>query len=195
MMKKTSYVFAILIFVLSSQMGYTQSNSNFSGTIESQMNTLVDRSFPYESFKGIRPSLSQLRKNVLDSINYYKDQRVQEQTTIKAQKTQIDSLQGTIQTKSQELETAITARDNFSFLGADMSKSAYSSLMWGLVIALAIGLVFFIYRYNNNINVARDSKKDLESLKNELESHRKRALEREQKLKRDLQDELNKSAR
>lgn len=194
-MKKVSCIFAILIFVLSSLTVYSQTESSFNGTIESQMNKLVDQSFPYESFKGIRPSLPQLRKNVLDSINHYKEQRTQEKTTVQEQRAKIDSLEGTIQKKDQELNKAITQRDNFSFLGIDMRKSAYSSLMWGLVVILAIVLVFFIYRYNNNIVIARDSKKDLESLKSEFENHRKRALEREQKLKRDLQDELNKSAR
>lgn len=195
MMRRATYVFTILFSIVLSGPAYSQSGEVFDGTIESQLNTLVDRSFPYESFKGIRPSLPQLRKNVLDSLDYYKGQRNKELSTINIQQSTIDSLQADIANKDQDLKVAIEERDSFSFLGMKMSKAGYSTFMWMVVGLLVLALLFFIYQYRNNIVTARESKKDLATLRDEFDSHRKRALEREQKLKRDLQDELNKSAR
>lgn len=185
----------ILFFILTLPIAYAQNEAVFKGSVKEQLNILVDQSFPYDRFKDIRPALPQLRKNVLDSIAFYKDLKDQGQETLLQQRASIDSLHKAISEKDTSLQTAIADRDHFSFLGIQISKSAYNLMVWGLIIVLVLLLLFFINRYKNNISVAKESKTDLENLKEEYEAHRKKAMEREQKLKRDLQDELNKSIR
>jgi len=53
-------------------------------------------------------------------------------------------------------------------------------------------LLFFIYKYKNSNSITRDVNMSLSEIEGEFEEHRKVALEREQKVRRQLQDELNK---
>ncbi|MDX1316484.1 MAG: tRNA (guanine-N1)-methyltransferase, partial [Xanthomarina gelatinilytica] len=47
-------------------------------------------------------------------------------------------------------------------------------------------------KYKNSHVITKEAKKALEEIEVEFEEHRKTALEREQKVRRQLQDELNK---
>ena len=54
-------------------------------------------------------------------------------------------------------------------------------------------LLFFIYKFKNSNTVTLAAKSQLADVEKEYESHKKTALEREQKVMRKLQDELNKN--
>ena len=53
-------------------------------------------------------------------------------------------------------------------------------------------MIIFIYRFKNSNTVTKSAKKSLAEIEEEYEDHRRNALEREQKVRRQLQDELNK---
>ena len=76
-----------------------------------------------------------------------------------------------------------------------MSKTSYSLIMWLLIIVLLALLILFIYKFNNSNSVTRIAKNNLADIEEEFEEHRRYALEREQKVRRQLQDELNKQKR
>jgi len=73
-----------------------------------------------------------------------------------------------------------------------MSKSGYNMLMWIIIAGLLALLVLFIYKFKNSNSVTKQAKNALAEIEEEFEEHRKVALEREQKVRRQLQDELNK---
>ncbi|MEX0314527.1 MAG: tRNA (guanine-N1)-methyltransferase, partial [Allomuricauda sp.] len=58
---------------------------------------------------------------------------------------------------------------------------------------LLLFLLLFIYRFRNSNVLTSQAKEALADLEKEFEEHRRRALEREQKISRQLQDELNKN--
>lgn len=64
--------------------------------------------------------------------------------------------------------------------------------MWSIIGGLFVLLLFFIYKFKNSNAVTKQAKKSLEETEEEFEEHRKIALEREQKVRRQLQDEINK---
>lgn len=65
--------------------------------------------------------------------------------------------------------------------------------MWGIVIVLALLLGVFIYKFRNSNSITSESRKALEILEAEYEEHRRNSIEREQKVRRQLQDEINKN--
>jgi len=73
-----------------------------------------------------------------------------------------------------------------------MSKTGYNILMWTIIAALFALLLFFVYKFKNSNTITKDAKRAREEMEEEFEEHRKTALEREQKVRRQLQDELNK---
>ncbi len=163
----------------------------FNGTIEEQFDVLIKNSFPYENFKNIRDNLPRFRKNTLDSLNALQNQIIEQKTRTESQKATIDSLQISL----SSMKETISQRDNISFLGMSIEKGTYNLIVWSIIIVLALLLLFFIQRYKSNFQIAKESKNAADEIREEFEQHRKKAMEREQKLKRDLQDELNKSSR
>ena len=78
-----------------------------------------------------------------------------------------------------------------SFFGALVSKGTYKLILWGIILGLMLFLLFFIYKYRNSNFLTHQAKTALADLEKEYEQHRRRSLEREQKISRQLQDELN----
>jgi len=88
----------------------------------------------------------------------------------------------------EEKNQAIADRDNFTFLGMGIQKTAYSSMMWVLVLVLSVALAFFALQYFRSSSKISKAEKDLIDVQEEFEQHRKNTLERERKLKRELID-------
>ncbi len=79
-----------------------------------------------------------------------------------------------------------------TLFGIPMSKGGYSSLMWSIIGILVVLLLVFIYKFKNSNTVTKQAKLSLSETEEEFEEHRRNALEREQKVRRQLQDEINK---
>jgi len=73
-----------------------------------------------------------------------------------------------------------------------MSKKNYNLILWSIVLLLLLGLCYYIYKYNNNKHLTKKAQNSLTEIEQELTAYRKRSLENEQKLRRKLQDEINK---
>ena len=73
-----------------------------------------------------------------------------------------------------------------------MSKPTYKLIVWSFVGVLIVLLSFFIFKFKNSNVLTLEAKKALAEMEEEFENHRRRALEREQKVMRKLQDEINK---
>ena len=83
-------------------------------------------------------------------------------------------------------------KDSMSFLGLPVSKGTYNFVLWTIIGALFLTLGLFIYKFRNSNILTQEAKQNLSELEVEYEDHRRRALEREQKISRQLQDEINK---
>jgi hypothetical protein len=196
-MIKIKKYFAILLFTFfytlsaNAQAPAPAQNPTFSGTIEEQFDVLLKNSFPYENFKNVRDNLPRFKKNTLDSLKALQEIIQEQKSTVESQRANIDSLRLAL-ANTKEI---ISQRDNIDFLGMSIEKGTYNLVIWSVIILLTILLLFFIQRYKSNIQTAKESKNAADEIREEFEQHRKKAMEREQKLKRDLQDELNKSSK
>jgi sensor domain CHASE-containing protein len=79
-----------------------------------------------------------------------------------------------------------------SFLGAQVSKVTYNFILWTIILGLLLLLLLFIYKFRRSNFLTQEAKANLSDLESEYEDHRRRALEREQRISRQLQDEINK---
>jgi hypothetical protein len=78
-----------------------------------------------------------------------------------------------------------------AFLGIPSTKSSYRVISWTLILSLLGGLLFFIFKFRNSNFLTQQAKSALEEMEQEFEQHRRWALDREQKLSRELLDERN----
>ena len=127
-----------------------------------------------------------------DSVNNIKSRLAAEKETVKTHEETIKTLNDNIASLQTTLDQTRNEKDSMNLFGALLSKGLYNTIMWGIIIALGVLLVLYIYKYSNGNIVTRKSLHQLSELQEEYESYRKAAIEREQKVRRQLQDEINK---
>lgn len=162
-------------------------------TIENQFLKTYRLSNNWQEYKMIkRTTFLSFQKNVLDSVTVLKKDAQTKQLKINEQQKSIDELQAKIDTLNTDLTTSIGKEDAISFVGIPLNKSTYNTIVWGIIFALLAGLAFFIYRFNNSNVVTKETKSLLTETEEEFEQYKRNSIEKEQKLRRQLQDEINK---
>ena len=162
-------------------------------TLEGVFQQLIDRSGVWQNFKMLdRGKLAAFQRSMTDSINGVRSQLVAEKQKVKENEATIKDLNDKITEIQAALDQTKDQKDSVSFFGALVSKGLYNTIMWGIVLALASLLVLYIYKFSNGNVVTKKSINDLNELQEEYENYRKAAIEREQKVRRQLQDEINK---
>lgn len=163
------------------------------GTIDSQFDYVIQKSNKYEEYKVVKSVwLNKLKSHTIDTLNGVKSQLSQTQLKITEQQNEIDGLKGKLQATQKELKQTIEEKDSMAFFGVLMSKGGYNGMIFSIIGILIVLLAYFIYRFKNSNAVTKEAKIALQEMEAEFDEHRKRALEREQKVMRQLQDEINK---
>ncbi len=200
---KISRILFIVMALLSFNLHHAQESATENtlsldeGPISSQFEYISKKSGNYRA-DGVRYevvkeyNLGKLRQNVLDSINEFNNNIKQLNTTISGHVETINSLNKKLEETTNNLASVTEEKDSMSFLGFLVSKSTYNFILWTIIATLLLLLLFFIYRFRNSNILTQEAKVALSELETEYEDHRRRALEREQKISRQLQDELNK---
>lgn len=164
-----------------------------SGTIKSQFEYVIEESNRYQEYKVVKMAwLEALKAHVSDSLKALRKELAETQNVVSRQKNDIAALQADLKNVRDTLAAVNNEKNSIEFINVQMKKSTYKSLMWLIVGILALLLVFFIFKFNRSNVITTETKKTLSEIQAEFEAFKKRAREREQVLKRELQDELNK---
>ncbi|WP_297765406.1 tRNA (guanine-N1)-methyltransferase [uncultured Muriicola sp.] len=165
------------------------------GSISSQFDYIYQKSGNYRAdgkrYEVVRTlSLDKLRQNVIDTINVANKKAAQLQGVIKTQESSIASLNQKLSETTKNLSSVTDEKDSMSLLGAQVSKTTYNIILWTVIFGLL--LLLFIFKFRQSNVLTQEAKGNLADLESEYEDHRRRALEREQRISRQLQDEINK---
>ncbi|MEZ4874718.1 MAG: tRNA (guanine-N1)-methyltransferase [Flavobacteriaceae bacterium] len=181
---------SILLFFILVGNGYLHAQDH---SLEDQFTDVIDKSNRYEDYKVVKIyKLNELRKNVIDSIAKLENEVDQLQATVSTKQSSIDSLTQKITTTAEALALSQKKEDGISFFGSIIKKSTYQTIMWSIIGLLILTALFFLYKFKNSNAITREANKKLMDTETEYEDHRRMALEREQQLRRKLQDEINK---
>lgn len=167
------------------------------GPISNQFDYVAKRSGNYRA-DGVRyevvkeSNFYKLRGNVLDSIAAMNKKTNELNSTIAEHETTITSLNKKLEETTTNLAAVTEEKDSMYFLGIPVSKGTYNFILWTIIGGLFLLLGLFVYRFRNSNILTQEAKQNLSELEDEYEDHRRRALEREQKISRQLQDEINK---
>lgn len=141
-------------------------------------------------FKIIRKSnLDIIRQNVKDSLSKYKKQINELNGTANNSAGSIKSLQDSVNTLSTNLAAEQEKTDSISFLGIPFSKGSYHSMVWAIILVLGAAFFGTLVAFRKAKVDTVESKNTVDELQEELQTLRKKAMEREQQLKRQLLDE------
>ena len=165
-----------------------------SGSIDNQFEFVIRRSNSWKEYKTVKKTwLYTLKAHTLDSLKAVHKDLADTRDVVDQQAAEISNLKNNLSQTQETLSATNEEKDNISLLGIPMSKSSYKLLMWSIIAGLFLLLLFFIYKFKGSNSLTREAKLKLDETELEFEEHRRSALEREQKVRRQLQDELNKN--
>lgn len=163
------------------------------GTIDNQFEFVIRRSNSYQDFKVVKKTwLYALKAHTIDTLNAVHKDLSDTQATVNNQAKEIEQLKTNLDNTKTTLDNTIKEKDSMALFGMQMSKGGYNALMWIIIAGLLVLLVFFIFKFKNSNAITKQARKALLETEEEYEEHRRTALEREQKVRRQLQDEINK---
>lgn len=190
---KLILIFAFLCTLTTNAQKELKTKSLGEGTIENQFEYLIKKSNRYQEFKVVkRVWLDRLKKSVNDSLNTMRKELNDAKGVLIEKQSQINKLTSTLDTTNKNVTSLNNEKDNINFFGKLISKSLYNTILWSIIAGLLVALVLYILRFSRSNTITKESKDSFTELEREFESHKHRSLEREQVLRRKLQDELNK---
>lgn len=163
-------------------------------TLNEQFESMIKRSNRYLDYKVVKVvELNRFHENAQDSLEGFRSQATSDRSTIARQRLTIDSLQLANSGLQESLVQSKAKEEGILLFGSLINKGTYKTILWSLIGLLVVLLVALFLGYRNRAAVSKGLSEKLGEVEQEFEDHRQRALEREQQIRRKLQDEINKN--
>ncbi len=180
----------VLSLVSFIQLGYGQESPT---TLENQLTQIIESSNRYQDYKVIKLSkLNMLQKNIADTVADYKATININQTRIGDLEATIDSLVQNEKTISADLALSKQKEDGMVVFGGIINKGTYQVIVWSVIGVLVLIVLILFFKFKSSNSITKEANIKLQETEAEFEAHRQKSLEREQQLRRKLQDEINK---
>jgi len=192
-MSKIAFTVMTVLFITTNI--FSQSTKKFidTGSVKNQFEYVIDESNNYQEYKVVQTSwLLKLKSNVTDSLLASKKNILDNSDIMNSQKQLIDSLNIKLGATETVIADLVAEKESISLFGIQFEKSTFKSLFFLIVFGLIVALIFFITKFKQSNTITTQCKMSLKQAEDEFEIHREKALQREQKAMRRLQDELNK---
>lgn len=183
-----------LVALLLSSISFTQETTlENSNLIENQFDEIYRKSTTYQVYKVIsKDKYQQLKLNVLDSLKNLRETIAHKESLLVKERKNIQANKDLLIKTEIDLNIALKKENSISILGIQLNKTLYNLSLWSIIVALLLGLSYFIFKFFRSNILTKEAENNLANVEQEFEQHRKKTLVREQKLRRKLQDEINK---
>ena len=188
------YPSIVLTLFLTFQLFAQQSNDSINNikpinTIDLQFNTLYKKSGSYQIYKVVlKTAFRELQASAVDSIDTLTKKIREKNATIDQQIGTIAGLQKTAQDTNTQLNNSLEKENSISLFGMQLTKGSYSFILFAIIFILLVLLLYVLYKYKNSHELTKKAKYTQEDVELEFTIFRKKSIEREQKIRRELQD-------
>ncbi|HKX87097.1 MAG TPA: hypothetical protein VJL37_10500 [Flavobacterium sp.] len=186
----------ILLLLVISSLGITVANAQEKATITNsiakQFDYILMKSESYQDLKIVkRKVIESLQQDVLGSISKIESELYSSKSVMSQQQNQISSLQNKLTATSATLSKYTNEGPKVTFLGIEFDQHVFATLFAVILFGSVIAVLFFALRYKKSNAVMAHSKSLLSELEEEYQNYKQKSIEREQKISRLLQDEIN----
>ena len=197
-MRKFIHLFiAVLFFALNTNHADAQQSAkdtvNADPSLRGQYQSILSKSKNLNGFKVVNPArLNTFWKNVNDTLRAERKQLPALRKQIAEEQKTIADLRAQLSGKESALNSSKQKLDEISFMGISFSKGSYNTMVWTIILMLALALIIIIVRSAKLLHEAKYRSSLYEEISAEYQSYKVKANEKEKKLARELQDERNK---
>ncbi|WP_136667202.1 tRNA (guanine-N1)-methyltransferase [Flavobacterium sp. H122] len=170
-----------------------QETAATSNSIGNQFNYILEKSESYKDLKVVKKQwIENLKSDVLSSISKVESELNSSKMAFNQQAAQMNSLKVKLDKVNSELQEYTNSGPSITFLGIQFNKSFFNGLLSFILLGSVLSVAFFAYQFKKMNSESTHSKSVLNDLEEEYQEYKRKAIEREQKVSRQLQDELNK---
>lgn len=185
----------LLLILLSPVISFAQETEDGKepNTLQERFLYMKEKSNTYAEYKVIKGTvLDGVWKITMDSI---KEQRVlihQANNSIAELKKQLGTTQATSEGKDSTMAAMEHERTHITVLGIDAHKTAFISVVGFIFLGLLVLAALMFARLKYVTHSTREKTDAASQLSQEYEEYKRNALDKQQRLSRELQDERNK---
>jgi preprotein translocase subunit SecF len=195
--KMSNKLYIVVVFVFASvfQINAQKDSLKTETPVQDEFSALIQESNNYQGYKVVDyDKLIELRNTTRNYITELKEEIIVHKNTVDQQNDEIQKLKSQLESTQEDLNRVSEEKDALMFLGMPFSKAGYKTMMWGIVAALVAVLLILFFRYKSSNAATKDARQKLNETEKEFDAYRTKALEKEQRLGRMLQDERNKTS-
>lgn len=164
-------------------------------TLRERYLVMKNKSQNYQEYKVIKEHiLDGMWRIIQDSLEQKQAAMRQAKAEINNLNKELDENRATLKAKEESMQDIVYASTHINVLGIDFDKGFFAGMVG--VILLALGLVIAVIYYSMKI-MRRNLAEKVElvnSISAEYEDYKRRAMDKQTKLSRELQNERNKLA-
>jgi len=189
-----SIIYSIIITCSLFSTAQEVSPTSENNSIKAKFEQTINEANRYQDFKVIKQSkLQELKKETVARIEGLKDsiKTLKKEITNKNQNT--TQLEEQIVLKNTQLAQVDEEKNSISLFGIILNKVTYNLILWSIIGVLLLAFIFLVFKYRSSNEITKISKTNLNLVEEELETYKRRSLEKEQQLSRQLMDERKKN--
>lgn len=180
-----------LLLILCFNFSFAQVSSET--TIDENFSELITSSNNFKGYKVVdTEQLTKLQQLTSNRIAELKQEIAESKEAYNAQEAKMEQLREELESMEAQLNAVTSEKDNIAVLGMSVSKAGYNTTMWSIIGILVLALALFVIRFRRSHIHTTEARKNLAEMEKEFDAYRVKALEKEQRLGRLLQDEKNK---
>ena len=191
--KKLMRVLLLLLLIHTANIASAQEFREEINSIDNQFDKIYKKATNYKNYKVIlKEQYLNLKSNVLDSLKDSKRLILEIENRLHTKNSTLKKTKEQLVSAEFNLKEVIQKANSMTFMGVQLNKTSYNLLLWLLIIFLISTSVYFIFKFKKSMAITKEAQRVLLENEKALEIHQKKSLVREQKLRRQLQDEINK---
>ena len=185
-------IFSFSLFAASAQQA-SDALRNDNQTLRERYLVMKTKSQNYQDYKVIK-------ENLLDAWwKIVQDSLVAKQAAIRQAKADASKLQAdlaqnmeTLKAKEESMQDIVYASTHIKVLGIDFDKGFFAGMIGVIILALGLTIAVIMYTLNMNRRNLKEKADLAAAISSEYEDYKRKAMDKQTKLSRELQNERNK---
>jgi hypothetical protein len=170
-----------------------ESPDNARATLDERFQSMKSKAETYQDYKVIKAyTLDGFWKIVMDTVRAAKASRAESARAVATAETQAKEAQLTLQQKEASMGETLHGSTHISFLGVDFGKGVFVTIVIVVVLGLLLALAGLAGRIKIMQSFVKEKEVQADVLTREFDEYKHKALEKQTKLSRELQNERNK---
>jgi septal ring factor EnvC (AmiA/AmiB activator) len=186
---KLKWIGAMMLFMA---VNFSFAQQEGAGELDEKFKELKSSSNNYQEYKVIKlQKLNSFWKEVQDYVAASRNELQATQQKVDELNDEVARLSDKIASQQAAVNESEHAATHISVLGIDILKDKFEAIFWITTAVLLLLLAGAIYQYKRSRKVTQRTRLNFMELQEELEELRRTSLEKERRLRRELQTERN----